>query len=337
VLELLAVVHALRVFRHYLLGSSAPRPPGTLSDFTLRTDNQAVSWLRTKREVNRFLARWLDEIEEFRFEVEHVPGRLNPADPLTRRGWPQPMARDPVTAEELGTGPVTATSPPPATAAAAVVTPGSATADPPPAIAAAAVVTPGPATAGPGAVFTPLTGARVQLLTGGVTVPPNPSQPERHFLAPTFIARRPPGVRRCPRTRSLVPSSKAPLLRSAGRSTAMDTRSLPRQVGRRAVLSSFVAACSTAGAKGRQIGSAYRMAGVCDGRFSRNVTTPLWVDTSAGTRRLRWFVGSPSGRDRRGTWKPTYARARFASAPRPTTWAPAAFCTPSPYPHVEAG
>ena len=188
VLELLAVVHALRVFRHYLLGSSAPRPPGTLSDFTLRTDNQAVSWLRTKREVNRFLARWLDEIEEFRFEVEHVPGRLNPADPLTRRGWPQPMARDPVTAEELGTGPVTATSPPPATAAAAVVTPGSATADPPPAIAAAAVATPGPATAGPGAVFTPLTGARVQLLTGGVTVPPNPSQPERHFLAPTFIA-----------------------------------------------------------------------------------------------------------------------------------------------------
>jgi len=57
VLELLAVVHALRAFRHYLLGSSAPRPPGTLSDFTLRTDNQAVSWLRTKRDVNRFLAR----------------------------------------------------------------------------------------------------------------------------------------------------------------------------------------------------------------------------------------------------------------------------------------
>ena len=91
---------------------------------------------------------------------------------------PVMMARDPVTAEELGTGPVTATRPPPATAAAAGGTPGSATADPPPAIAAAAVVTPGPATAGPGAVFTPLTGARVQLLTGGVTVPPNPSQPE---------------------------------------------------------------------------------------------------------------------------------------------------------------
>jgi len=81
VLELLAVVHAFRVFRHYLLGSGAPRPAGVLSDFTLRTDNQAVTWLRTKKDINRFLARWLDEIEEFRFDVEHVPGLLNPADP----------------------------------------------------------------------------------------------------------------------------------------------------------------------------------------------------------------------------------------------------------------
>ena len=40
----LAVVprHTLREFRHNRLGSSAPRPPGVLSDFTLRTDNQAV-------------------------------------------------------------------------------------------------------------------------------------------------------------------------------------------------------------------------------------------------------------------------------------------------------
>jgi hypothetical protein len=40
VLELLAVVHALQVFRHYPLGSGAPRLPGVCSDFTLLTDNQ---------------------------------------------------------------------------------------------------------------------------------------------------------------------------------------------------------------------------------------------------------------------------------------------------------
>ena len=63
-------------------GFASTSPEGVRSDFTLRTDNQAVSWLRTKRDINRFMARWLDEIEEFRFDVEHVPGRLSPADPL---------------------------------------------------------------------------------------------------------------------------------------------------------------------------------------------------------------------------------------------------------------
>ena len=135
VLELLAVVHALRVFRHYLLGSGAPHPPGVLSDFTLRTDNQAVTWLRTKKDINRFLARWLDEIEEFRFDVEHVPGSLNPADPLSR----------------------------------------------PPAVPTATPTPTGPR------VFVPLAGANVQLLTGAVTVPANPIQPDRHFLSQDFI------------------------------------------------------------------------------------------------------------------------------------------------------
>ena len=31
--------------------------------------------------------RWLDEIEDFRFDVTHLPGSRNPADPLTRRGF----------------------------------------------------------------------------------------------------------------------------------------------------------------------------------------------------------------------------------------------------------
>ena len=46
VLELLAVVHALRTFRHYLLGVGAPRPAGCWSEFELRTDNQAIALLR---------------------------------------------------------------------------------------------------------------------------------------------------------------------------------------------------------------------------------------------------------------------------------------------------
>ena len=51
ILELLAAVHALRIFRHYLLGSDAPRAEGCWSDFDLRTDNQAITWLKTNRHL----------------------------------------------------------------------------------------------------------------------------------------------------------------------------------------------------------------------------------------------------------------------------------------------
>ena len=67
---------------------------GVFSDYTLRTDNQAVSWLRTNFNTIRFPARWLDQIdsEEIRFDVENVPGRLDPADPPTRSSFPQGTA-----------------------------------------------------------------------------------------------------------------------------------------------------------------------------------------------------------------------------------------------------
>ena len=88
VLELLAVVHALRAFRHYLLGGGAPRRGDCWSDFDLRTDNQAITWLKTNRHLNKMYVRWLDEIEDFRFDVTHLPCSRNPSDPLSRRGFP---------------------------------------------------------------------------------------------------------------------------------------------------------------------------------------------------------------------------------------------------------
>ncbi len=81
------MVLALRAFRHHLLGGGAPRPAGCLSDFDLRTDNQAITWLKTKRHLNKMYVPWLDEIEDFRFDVTHLPGSRNPTDPLSRRGF----------------------------------------------------------------------------------------------------------------------------------------------------------------------------------------------------------------------------------------------------------
>ena len=53
VLELLAVVHALRVVRHYPLGGGAPRPAVCWTDFDLRSDNQAITRLKTNRHLNK--------------------------------------------------------------------------------------------------------------------------------------------------------------------------------------------------------------------------------------------------------------------------------------------
>ena len=85
-LQVLAVVHALRVLEHSLLGSGAPRPLGCGSDLDLPTDNQAMAWLKAKRHLNQMYLGWLDAIEDFRFDVTHRPGSRNPADPWARRG-----------------------------------------------------------------------------------------------------------------------------------------------------------------------------------------------------------------------------------------------------------
>jgi hypothetical protein len=83
VLELLAV----RVFKHYLLGSGASRPAGSVTDFDLLTDNQVVTWLQTNHHLNKVYDQWLDNIADFNFHVTHVPGTRNPSDPLSRRAF----------------------------------------------------------------------------------------------------------------------------------------------------------------------------------------------------------------------------------------------------------
>ena len=107
-LELLAVVHELRVWQHYLLGSGAPRRPGNLTNFTICTDNQVVTWLCSKKDLSRLHARWLDDLAEFSFDVVHVPGHHNPTDPLTRcrPPWPAPSTgdTDPESQQELFSG-----------------------------------------------------------------------------------------------------------------------------------------------------------------------------------------------------------------------------------------
>ena len=71
--ETLAVIHALRVWRTYLF-----RP------FEIITDNQAVTYLLSKKQLSGREARWLDLLADFDMTISHKPGKENIADPISR-------------------------------------------------------------------------------------------------------------------------------------------------------------------------------------------------------------------------------------------------------------
>ncbi|KAK3043277.1 hypothetical protein RJ639_002520 [Escallonia herrerae] len=74
--ELLAVVHCLRIWRHYLLGSS----------FIVRTDNTAVSHFLSQSKLTSKQARWQELLAEFNFMLKYRAGSTNSvADALSRR------------------------------------------------------------------------------------------------------------------------------------------------------------------------------------------------------------------------------------------------------------
>jgi len=66
-LELAAVVLALKIWRHYLLGNTSH----------LYTDHKSLKYIFTQAELNMRQRRWLELIKDYDLEVHYHPGKVN--------------------------------------------------------------------------------------------------------------------------------------------------------------------------------------------------------------------------------------------------------------------
>ena len=76
--ELLAIITALKTWRHYLIGSPHP--------IVVRSDHKNLTYFRTAQKLNRRQARWSIMLSEYDLQLVHVPGsQMVQSDALSRR------------------------------------------------------------------------------------------------------------------------------------------------------------------------------------------------------------------------------------------------------------
>ena len=64
-LELVVIIHALKMWRHYLLGKR----------FVLMSDHSGLRYLFYQLNVNSMQAMWLATLSNFDFEIRYVKGK----------------------------------------------------------------------------------------------------------------------------------------------------------------------------------------------------------------------------------------------------------------------
>jgi hypothetical protein len=77
-LELVAVVHALKIWRHYLIGHKCD----------IYTDHKSLKYIFTQSELNLRQCRWLELIKDYALEVHYHPRKANVVvDALSRKSY----------------------------------------------------------------------------------------------------------------------------------------------------------------------------------------------------------------------------------------------------------
>ena len=75
-LELAAVIHALKIWRHYLMGTHC----------NIYIDHKSLKYIFTQSDLNMRQRRWLELIKDYDLEVHYHPGKANVvANALSRK------------------------------------------------------------------------------------------------------------------------------------------------------------------------------------------------------------------------------------------------------------
>jgi hypothetical protein len=77
-LELVGVVHALMIWRHYLMGNKCD----------IYTDHKSLKYIFTQSELNLRQRRWLELIKDYDQNIHYHPGKANVvAEALSRKHY----------------------------------------------------------------------------------------------------------------------------------------------------------------------------------------------------------------------------------------------------------
>jgi hypothetical protein len=75
-LELAAIVHTLKIWRHYIMGTKCQ----------VYTDHKSLKYIFTQKDLNLRQHRWLELIKDYDLEIHYHPGKANlVADALSRK------------------------------------------------------------------------------------------------------------------------------------------------------------------------------------------------------------------------------------------------------------
>jgi hypothetical protein len=76
--EFAAVVHALKIWRHYLIGNKCE----------IYTDHKSLKYIFTQPDLNLRQRRWLELVKDYNLEIHYHPGKANVvADALSRKSY----------------------------------------------------------------------------------------------------------------------------------------------------------------------------------------------------------------------------------------------------------